>query len=229
MTAQIVSSGELARMLFKRRAPPTWLELLRISLWPRRSWFRSTQYVTKRVLRITATPHAIAAGVAIGVFTSFTPFLGLHFLFAFLLAWMFGGNLIATALGTFFGNPISFPLIWTATYQTGHFVLFSTPSTSGGSALVSGMGHVLSALWQFDFATALASLAEIWSPLLYPMLLGSVLLGPLAAVPLYMMTKRATIAFRERRRNQLMEKAKALRDQAARRKEASLLSKGSTT
>ena len=69
-------------MLFKRRHPEGWSEWLRTLVWPRHSWMRSGQYVMKRALRITATPYAVAMGLAAGAFTSFTPFMGLHFLLA---------------------------------------------------------------------------------------------------------------------------------------------------
>ena len=81
---------------------------------------RSGQYVTKRILRLTATPHAVAAGVAAGAFTSFTPFMGLHFLLAAVLAWMVRGNLLAPALGTFVGNPLTFPFGHPRSQQSGH-------------------------------------------------------------------------------------------------------------
>ena len=51
-------------MLFRRREPEGVWERFRTALWPRRSFTRSVQYLVKRVLRLTATPHAIAAGVA---------------------------------------------------------------------------------------------------------------------------------------------------------------------
>ena len=69
-------------MLFRRRKKADLLERARTFFWPRRSFLRSAQYFIKRVLRLSATPHAIAAGVAAGVFASFTPFLGFHFVIA---------------------------------------------------------------------------------------------------------------------------------------------------
>ncbi len=110
--------------------------------------------MTKRILRITASPHAIAAGVAAGVFTSFTPFMGLHFLVAFVLAFVLRGNMIASALGTFFGNPLSFPLIWAATFSTGNFVLGNSGSESGGLLLGQAMKGILSACWNGDMSLA---------------------------------------------------------------------------
>ena len=53
-------------MLFRRRHPEAWFVKVRTAMWPRRSWSRSLAYVFKRIIRITATPHAIAAGVAAG-------------------------------------------------------------------------------------------------------------------------------------------------------------------
>ena len=63
-------------MLFQRRNPPTRKERLRLLVWPRRSFSRSLRYGGKRILRITASPHAVAAGLAVGVFSAFTPFFG---------------------------------------------------------------------------------------------------------------------------------------------------------
>ncbi len=98
------------RMLFRRRDPADWREKLRVAVWPRRSWGRSIKYLAKRVLRLTASPHAIAGGIAAGVFASFTPYMGLHFLIAFAVAYIIAGNMVAAAMGTFFGNPLSFPV-----------------------------------------------------------------------------------------------------------------------
>ena len=92
-------------MLFRRRIPANWREKLRILLWPRRSWSRSARYVSKRILRLTGSPHAIAAGVAAGVFASFTPFMGFHFITAFLVAYVIAGNFAGCSIGYFFWQP----------------------------------------------------------------------------------------------------------------------------
>ncbi len=201
-------------MLLKRRSPPGWLEWVRVWLWPRRSWMRSGQYVTKRVLRLTASPHAIAAGVAAGAMTSFSPLLGFHFMIAFILAWVIRGNLLAAALGTFVGNPITFPFIWAATYKAGHFLLGTAPVAEGAPGLGHAMTGVVAGAWAFDLGQMGAALNEIWTPLLWPMMIGGLVLGPLIAVPLYFATRRASMLFREARQDQLMAKAAQLRDRA---------------
>ena len=55
-------------MLFGRKVPAGLAERVRTSLWPRRSFWRSGKYFAKRALRLSASPHAIASGVAAGVF-----------------------------------------------------------------------------------------------------------------------------------------------------------------
>ncbi|MDN2567145.1 DUF2062 domain-containing protein [Aquibium sp. A9E412] len=181
-------------MLFKRRRPADFWERMRTFLWPRRSFWRSAQYFAKRVLRLRATPHAIAAGVAAGAFASFTPFLGFHFLIAALLAWVLGGNLLASAFGTAVGNPLTFPLIWGATYECGKLILHGGPS--GEVPL-----HIGRRLRDFEFA-------QLWQPLLKPMTVGAIPLGLTVGIVFYFLTRWALVAFREQRRRRLAERAR---------------------
>src|SRR5690606_26323749 len=97
--------GYDSNMLFRSRHKPSFSEKTRLLLWPRRSFSRSFRYYGKRIMRITASPHAIAAGLAIGVFAAFTPFFGFHFIIAVILAYLLAGNIGAAALGTAVANP----------------------------------------------------------------------------------------------------------------------------
>ncbi len=177
-------------------------------LWPRRSWARSAKYVTKRVLRLTGSPHAIAAGVGAGVFASFTPFLGLHFLIAFLVAYIIAGNFLAAAMGTFFGNPFSFPFIWASTYKIGNFILageIQEPEAGGMDSLSSSgmMDLGLSGLWD--------KVIGLWDPLIKPMSIGAVPLGVTFGIIAYIITRWAAVAFRHARLRRLARKAEKSR------------------
>ena len=110
-------------MLFRRRETESFLERMRVHMWPRRSWGRSSRYVVYRLRRLSATPHAIALGFAAGAFTAATPYLGTHMVMAAFIAWAIGGSIIASLLGTFVGNPITYPFIWFATYKVGNILL----------------------------------------------------------------------------------------------------------
>ncbi len=199
-------------MLFRRRIPADWREKLRIWLWPRRSWSRSAKYVTKRILRLTGSPHAISAGVAAGVFASFTPFMGFHFLTAFLVAYIIAGNLLAAALGTFFGNPLSFPFIWASTYTTGNFILNrkSTYDDNGHSDKLSSLE--VGNFFEHGFSSIIEQLLNIWNPLIKPMLVGSIPVGVSVSIVVYIITRWVAVKFQARRQRQI---AKA-REQRAR-------------
>ena len=56
---------------------------------------------------------------------SFTPFFGLHVLVALGFAWLIGArmNLIAAMVGTFVGNPWTFPFFMYLGYQLGNFIM----------------------------------------------------------------------------------------------------------
>ncbi len=169
---------------------------MRTALWPRRSFGRSFQYFVKRVLRLTATPHAIAAGVAAGVFASWTPLLGFHFVLAFALAYLLAGNMVAAALGTAFGNPISFPFIWALTLKLGNMLV--------GAPAGAGRKHV-------DLQSLLTHLdvGQLWEPVLKPMLIGSIPPAVFSGIVFYGLTYWGVTAFQTRRKSRLAARARA--------------------
>jgi len=178
-------------MLFKRRERPGHWDRFRLWLWPRVSWRRSVLYYAKRILRLKGTPHAIALGTGVGVFCSITPFVGFHLLMTLALAWVLGANLIAGAIGTVIGNPITFPLIWASTYEIGHLIL----EGASGSA-PARLGHELTH----------KSFTQI-IPLLKPMLVGALPLGLLLAALTYIIIYKAVSAYQAARRRRLEERS----------------------
>jgi len=173
-------------MLFRRRQPETFRQKLRGALWPRRSWRRSARYMQHRILRLRATPHAIAAGIAAGVFSTFTPFIGFHFIIAFAVAWLIRGSLAGAALGCLLGNPVTFPIIWASTYELGRYVLASeTPDGQAPTAIGPALLHG-------DFAA-------VWTPYVKPMLVGSLPLGLAFAALTYVVVLFMARSFQESR------------------------------
>ncbi|SFD07065.1 DUF2062 domain-containing protein [Tropicimonas isoalkanivorans] len=115
-------------MVFKRREKRSWLRIAAESVWPRGGWGRAAIYVKHRIRRLPDKPHRIARGIFAGVFVSFTPFYGLHFVTAFLVAKVIGGNFLAALLATFFGNPITFPFIAAIALKLGYWILGLEPN-----------------------------------------------------------------------------------------------------
>ncbi|MER8639104.1 DUF2062 domain-containing protein [Mesorhizobium sp. M1365] len=180
-------------MLFRRREPDGFFERVRTYLWPRRSFSRSLRYFSKRILRLRATPHAVAAGVAAGVFASFFP-LGFHFIIAAILCWLIAGNLVAAALGTVFGNPLTFPLLWAASWEVGKLILHEHLPAHGPPAHLGDMLHNL-------------SFAQLWGPVLKPMTIGAIPLGLVFGLLFYGITRWGMVTFHEQRRKRLAERA----------------------
>jgi hypothetical protein len=179
---QAVACSEV-EMLFKRREAESWLNRLRVSLWPRRSWGRSTRYVVHRVRRLSATPHAVALGFAAGVFISSTPFIGFHMVLSAALAWIIGGSIVAALLGTFVGNPLTYPLFWVSSYELGSLML-----GQGDSDV------------ELDLSKGIFQTEQIWT-LLKPMTLGSIPIGIVLAVLTYALVRPAVNAYQHRRRD----------------------------
>ncbi|MEO1749423.1 MAG: DUF2062 domain-containing protein, partial [Pseudomonadota bacterium] len=171
-------------MLFQRREKEDVWQRTRLALVPRRNYARSWRYVIKRVMRIRATPYAIAMGVAAGTFASFTPFMGFHFILSFALAWALRGSMIAAAFGTAVGNPLTFPLIWTATHQLGSLLLGMSSNESA-----SNFGQV----WAEN------GLGALWEPFLKPMIVGGIPLGGVFGVGLFALTYFGVRTFQRRR------------------------------
>lgn len=190
-------------MLFRRKKPAAFWEKLRITLFPRHSYGRSIKYFQKRILRLNATPHAIAAGLAAGVFVSFTPFIGVHFFLAFVIAYIIAGNMLAAAAGTFIGNPLTFPIIWSASLEIGKVILKGRFDDLDDIEI----SHVEPK--EFSYF----DIANIWEPLIKPMLVGGVPLGILAAVPIYLITRWSIVKYRSARTAKIHRRA-ALKSQA---------------
>lgn len=179
-------------MIFGRKNKPELSEKIRVFLWPRRSWVRSGKYFVKRILRLSGSPYMIAAGVAAGVFTSFTPFLGFHFIISWVIAFLIGGNLLAAALGTAIGNPITFPFIWGATYSVGSVI-------TGQKIVHSEVGNLKASLLSESFST-------IW-PTIKVMTVGAVPIGLAFALLFYFIVRKAALAYQHRRKAALARKA----------------------
>jgi hypothetical protein len=180
-------------MLFRRREHPGQWHRFRLWLWPRVSWRRSALYFAKRILRLSGTPHAIALGAAIGVFASFTPLVGFHLVITFAIAWTVGANMIAAAIGTAIGNPLTFPLIWGSTYEIGYLILRGVSRNAP-----ERLGHDLT---HKSF--------EQLAPLIKPMAVGSIPLGLAAAALVYLVVHKAVSAYREARRKRLAKQGGA--------------------
>jgi uncharacterized protein (DUF2062 family) len=161
-------------------------------------WRRRIAYYWRRILRVRATPHEVALGCAAGVFAACTPFLGFQMALAVAIACLLRVSIPAALIGTFVGNPLSWPAIWSASYIAGLWVLGDDPAyaaehfTRGANAL----GATLRA----PTPEALNAAVLDMSPIFEPMIVGGLLVGLIAAAFSYYPTRRAVRVFQKRRR-----------------------------
>ncbi len=170
---------------------------LRRALWPTRSFKRSSRYMLLRLWRIQASPHSIALGCAAGVFAIFTPFLGFQMMLAALIALIFRGNVFASAVGTFAGNPLTYPIIWISTFTVGNVFLDS--SANAEISVLSNGAEALGRSLREASPDGVASAVQGLWPILKPMALGSLPLGGFAAILIYFLVRHLAGARKIRR------------------------------
>lgn len=198
-------------MVFKRRTPRTWFQVFVQAFYPKGGWRRAVEYVVHRLRRLPDPPHKIARGVAAGVFVSFTPFFGFHFLFAALIALMMQGNILAALLATFFGNPITFPFIAALSLEFGNWMLDMPDSVPLQNVFLE-FSRASAELWHN--ATALFTAEEAhWGSLrhffwrvAWPYAVGGIVPGTIAGVIAYLLTLPAVTAYQKRRVKKLKER-----------------------
>lgn len=189
--------------MFLRRQKLPMFRRVRELLWPSAGWRRSTSYLFHRVARIPGTPHFIAAGFACGAAISFTPFVGLHFVLSFILAWIVRGSMIAAALGTAVGNPWTFPFIWVWIYELGHWMInvqatvpAETVNFTRFFARITGAFLRMDMRYLFDTA---------W-PVLWPMFLGGIPTAIVVWFVFYVPLKPMVATYQHGRRLRRMKK-----------------------
>jgi len=111
--------------MFKRRTPLNFIQNARQILWPKMGWWRLLKYYRVRIIRLSSTAESIAINLAGGSAMSFTPFFGIHVFTALGFAWLIGArmNVVAAMVGTFIGNPWTFPFLLYSSYRVGGWFL----------------------------------------------------------------------------------------------------------
>jgi uncharacterized protein len=203
-------------VVFKRRNRRGILRSIVEAVWPRGGWQRATSYVMHRLRRLPDTPHRICVGIAAGAFVSFWPTFGLHFLLAALAAFLLRGNILAALLGTFFGNPLTFPVIAVASMQLGSWIM-GYESTMAFGQVMASIGQASSELMRNLWAVFTGEAAH-WERLsvffwrvFAPYFLGGTILGVPCSIVLYYLCLPLVLAYQRRRLNKLKERFEVAR------------------
>ncbi len=133
----------------------------------------------RHILHLGDPPRRTALAFAVGAFIAFTPTYGLHFVTAFLCAWLFRLNLVALIAGTLLNNP------WT--------VLPIIGSSIWVGLLLAPVGQPPNIDWS-NFTSQM--LWDQLGPFVVPFVLGHTILGVVAAVIGYVLAYQAILRFR---------------------------------
>ncbi|MFD0859144.1 DUF2062 domain-containing protein [Roseovarius aquimarinus] len=210
-------------MVFKRRDRRSVWRATAGFFWPEGGWTRAAKYVQHRVTRLPDPPHRIARGIFAGVLVTFSPFFGLHFVLAALIAKILRGNIIASLLATFVGNPLTFLAIAASSLQTGHFLLgtgrnvleesdLSLAEKFSGAA--GDLKHNFLAIFTHEKAHW-DQLALFYHDVFQPYMIGGIIMGLIAGLVAYYFSLPIIMVYQKRRQAKLKAKWIALKQKAA--------------
>jgi hypothetical protein len=165
--------------------------------------YRLLRFKWLKLIRIADSNYRIAAGLATGAAVSFSPFLGTHMVQAAGLSYVLRFNVIASLVGTIFGNPWTFPFIWFLSAELGSsiFKLLGLPASVQLPDALS-----LSVLWEIIKTNPLQ--------LFLPWMVGGYLLALITWFPIYFASLHFVRTARAARRKAiaLKRKRKAARE-----------------
>ena len=192
--------------MFKRRERRSIFRFFNEVIFSLKGISRAIEYVGIRLKRIPDTPHKISLGMSCGIFASFTPLFGLHFLIAGLLSYLLRANVLASLIGTFVGNPITFPIITVFNLKLGEWILGSSQYSSGdGGKIFEGFLDFIFLIYKSFFTEGsigennVPRMNEFLNGVFIPYSLGGLILGIFIAVISYFLLRPLVATYQKKR------------------------------
>lgn len=130
----------------------------------------------KTILSLDSHPGHISLGFSVGVFISFTPFIGFHSIMAIVIAFVFRLNKLTCVTATWVNTPLTVIPMLGLSYKLGSFLLGDPPVEL----------HVKSMEWQY------------LKPHAASLMIGSSIIGFLAAVLSYIVVYYVIVRYRQK-------------------------------
>ena len=192
--------------MFKRRERRSIFRFFYEVIFSLKGISRAIEYVGIRLKRIPDTPHKISLGMSCGIFASFTPLFGLHFLIAGLLSYLMRANVLASLIGTFVGNPITFPIITVFNLKLGEWILGSSEySSDDGGKVFEGFLDFIFLIYKSFFTEGsigennVPRMNEFLNGVFIPYSLGGLILGIFIAVISYFLLRPLVATYQKKR------------------------------
>ena len=149
------------------------------AVWQRLKRFARYWYL--RLMRIQATPHALALGMAIGVFVGFIPLLPSQTVIAIGFAYLLRASKAAAAIGTLVSNPFNWVPLYMLFYYLGRAVVpFDIPALTPSHLNMAELAHTG---WRFYVA----------------MITGGLIIAIPASVLSYFLMRKGVLFYREQK------------------------------
>lgn len=156
-------------------------------------------------MRLRSSPKAIAGGFALGTFIALTPTVGLQIILAICISTLLNWNRPAAILPVWISNPITIPPIFTFNYFIGQKI-WGGPPVSEVSQLFITVGKTMARLDFWDFEKLAHSLLGLGMELVIPLCLGSIIVGLVAAIIVYVpMLKLMRFLVKRKRQHQILK------------------------
>ena len=203
--------------MFKRRERRSIFRFFNEVIFSLKGIKRAIEYVGIRLKRIPDTPHKISLGMSCGIFASFTPLFGLHFLIAGLLSYVLRANVLASLIGTFVGNPLTFPIITVFNLKIGEWIVGSSEySSDDGGKIFEGFIDFIFLIYKSLFTegsvdeNSVPRVNEFLNGVFIPYSLGGLILGIFVAIISYFLLRPLVVTYQKQR--------DSLRDKRAKKK-----------
>ena len=154
------------------------------SWWARfKAWWLAHHH---RLMAIEDSAHAIALGMAVGMFFGFTPLWSIKTLLSIAVAWLLNGNKIAAAISVTLHDVILpfMPAIYLWEYKFGYYVLNGTMPAKVRFAHIAMRDYLK---W------------KVFITVIWPTLVGSIIIGLPIAAAIYFITRSLVTRTRARR------------------------------
>jgi len=160
--------------------------------------------VLQSLLHLKDPPRRTAIAFGTGVFIAFSPFLGLHTVMAIVVAFAFRLNRVAVLAGAWINFWALVPCYMFGTFLGTQLMSVHARRLDANfwerahSAVWSALSSIVTANWS-QAQQSLSALFRSFGPLLWPFIVGNTILGVLAGLLAYEMSRRFLEARAHRR------------------------------
>lgn len=140
--------------------------------------------VFRWLVRLRRSPKAIAGGFALGTFVAFTPTVGIQMVIVICLATMLNCNRPAAVLAIWISNPATMAPLYTFNYMVGTFFWPGPPVREVYRSFTRIAAQLLD-LGSLDIVEQWRLVRHLSGEILVPLLIGSLLVGLIAAIVVY--------------------------------------------